>query len=67
MAPTSRVLGWVTKGSLAWVMMQTASCDLSDPATRDFILDRFVVPQAIRFFSDNVFFFLDKALILLTT
>ncbi len=56
-----RAFGVLVKLSLVGTVLQTGPCDLEDPASREFILDEFVVPQAIRFFSDTVFFFLDKA------
>ncbi len=61
-----RALGALVKGGVGATVLQTSACELSDPASREFILDEFVVPQAVRFFSDTVFFFLDKALIALT-
>lgn len=62
MMAVRRAFGRLTRVAAGAVLLQTGPCDLDDPASREFIVDQLIVPQALRFFSDTIFFFLDKTL-----
>jgi len=63
MAKSGRWYRWILLLSGAGVVTQTGGCVAGDP----FVINQFILPQIASVFADTVFFFLDNALVRLTT
>ena len=67
MVKTRRVMRWITGVAGAGCLLQAGTCAINDPQVQQQITNQLVLPQAASLLSDIVFFFLDNALVHLTT